>query len=73
VRLEVTARLPDVELRKIEASADKRLAGLAAEVRRLRRLLVEVYPHVGDTRGSEATQAALEKEVAEIRAAERRR
>lgn len=47
-------------------------ACLAGEVRRLRRLLVEVYPHVNDTKGTEQVQAELEREVAEIRAAERK-
>jgi len=46
----MTARLTDAQLRQLEAEAERKVADLAAEVRRLRRLLVEIYPHTSDTK-----------------------
>ena len=55
----MTARPSDAQLRKLEEGADVTIAGLAAEVRRLRRLLVEIYPHANDTKGTETLLAVF--------------
>lgn len=63
-----TDRLSESDLRKFDASTDPEMLRLAAEVRRLRGLLVAAYEHVLDTPGTEELQAELEREVMEIRA-----